>query len=468
MKARSNGSGYGELHGPDHDPNHGPDRDLDDGNAKVALPIRRSKAWREFLLAGGSLAMLFLLGGCSEKFAVAGLGYGDCKVGEEDCACRVDRGCDDGLSCVGDVCRPEQSSTAVEPSTSESPDLSSSSEEPDKGSSSSTSASSTPSATTDSTTSDDKVSSCEDGVLNGNESDKDCGGGQCPTCELGKKCRAGQDCKSGHCQDGVCAINSADCVSDADCTKSLVCKTSSCVNGKCQAQSNRPDGSSCDDKDPCTAIDQCKSGTCRGVNTLLLEEDFKDGGPGWTMEAQDGPSQWEIGRAKASDCGGDDDDDDEGFGEDPAQDHSPGTDNMLAGVVIGGCYDRNARRTRDCLWSPFVNPEFFEQNVVLSFWRHLHSPSASGRKGHRRGVSNSLWYRTRDGREVELTKGFAEAVNDRNWTFVKYELEGESYDFEEISMGICFERRSRRRVPPFAGWSVDDVRIRQAGCKMDR
>jgi hypothetical protein len=43
-----------------------------------------------------------------------------------------------------------------------------------------------------------------DGMLNGNETDLDCGGSLCPGCDLGQKCAAGMDCQSGFCVDGLC------------------------------------------------------------------------------------------------------------------------------------------------------------------------------------------------------------------------------------------------------------------------
>jgi hypothetical protein len=44
---------------------------------------------------------------------------------------------------------------------------------------------------------------CFDGVLNGPESDVDCGG-DCPTCERGRSCHVPRDCSSGRCAEWVC------------------------------------------------------------------------------------------------------------------------------------------------------------------------------------------------------------------------------------------------------------------------
>ena len=51
---------------------------------------------------------------------------------------------------------------------------------------------------------------CMDTVKNGTETDKDCGGGSCPTCTNGKNCNTGMDCTStvcttaGKCVDSIC------------------------------------------------------------------------------------------------------------------------------------------------------------------------------------------------------------------------------------------------------------------------
>lgn len=47
--------------------------------------------------------------------------------------------------------------------------------------------------------------SCEDGSVNGDESDVDCGGTKCDACELGKSCFYDNDCVSLYCKNKVCS-----------------------------------------------------------------------------------------------------------------------------------------------------------------------------------------------------------------------------------------------------------------------
>ncbi len=46
--------------------------------------------------------------------------------------------------------------------------------------------------------------SCTDGLLNGQETDQDCGGPDCDPCGLDAHCQDNDDCSSGYCKDGVC------------------------------------------------------------------------------------------------------------------------------------------------------------------------------------------------------------------------------------------------------------------------
>jgi hypothetical protein len=61
--------------------------------------------------------------------------------------------------------------------------------------------------------------SCGDALLNGGETDVDCGGGNptCERCSPGQSCRLDRDCGSGACQDGrCCGGNQADCTRCAE------------------------------------------------------------------------------------------------------------------------------------------------------------------------------------------------------------------------------------------------------------
>lgn len=46
---------------------------------------------------------------------------------------------------------------------------------------------------------------CSNGILDGHETDVDCGGDQCGACGVGGRCLLGRDCVTGTCAGGICA-----------------------------------------------------------------------------------------------------------------------------------------------------------------------------------------------------------------------------------------------------------------------
>lgn len=94
---------------------------------------------------------------------------------------------------------------------------------------------------------------CTDGLLNGTETDVDCGGPSCGPCVDARQCVADVDCKSGKCRGRACAppscsdgeLNGAetdvDCGGDACapcaagkmCSKGPDCASAACMAGRC-------------------------------------------------------------------------------------------------------------------------------------------------------------------------------------------------------------------------------------------
>jgi hypothetical protein len=124
---------------------------------------------------------------------------------------------------------------------------------------------------------------CTDGVQNGNETDKDCGGGgfngkpACPTCADQKACLKNSDCKNNicfgtplvcvSCMDGqkdgnetdtdcggpACDQQNKQCATGKACQKAADCKTDYCPSGTCALL---PDGMAC------TTNAQCLNNAC--------------------------------------------------------------------------------------------------------------------------------------------------------------------------------------------------------------
>lgn len=449
------------------------------GVLDLTIPLRR------FSLPWGALSLLALLGsggssGCADRDFQAGAGSSACTPGQLRCVCDERQECDGNLMCIADRCidivkelpqgmRPSgsapnpgassgdaaarngASSDAAKPDDAQAgtgdpqlePDSSGKgSGEPGKGQGSSTEAPVEP-----------EKAACADSVRNFRETDADCGGPTCEACQIGQRCRGGIDCKSQVCADGRCV----ECESDQDCDRINSCATGTCTANRCKLRRKKK-GSVCDDKNPCTGKDRCNAkGTCVGISTLVLDDPFDNNANGWKrMYANregDAKCLWEVGRAKASKCGG-------VFGEDPAQDHTQNGRNGVAGVVIGGCQTRQGERnTWDCIWSKELQLQNFDAPAVFSFWSHLHSPASNGKNG----VTARIVYR--DGRSTyarDLEQGFSRDINDGNWTYKSYELPAGARS--PVSVGICYQKLPG--APTFAGWSVDDVKVRQRGCMM--
>lgn len=301
--------------------------------------------------------------------------------------------------------------------------------------------------------------SCKDGILNHSESDIDCGGPHCPACPPDGRCNEGSDCVSGLCEEKRCI----ECNQDSHCDRALECVVDTCQRNRCIARPRR-EGSSCNDQDPCTAKDQCDSnGRCSGQSTLLLEESFDSGADRWRFIFNSKPnyqkSSWRIGPAKASSCA--DHGAGDNFGEDPAQDHTQNGLNGVAGVAIGSCQEKSSDSTWDCLWTKDMQVKFFDEKVVVSYWRHLHTPPE---RGFGEGVSNRVHYRINGESEThELVAGFTDGINDDKWIHRFHLIPKRS---RSIAFGFCYRKGGSQSS--FAGWSIDDVRVRQAGCQMKK
>jgi len=93
--------------------------------------------------------------------------------------------------------------------------------------------------------------SCTNGILDGDETDIDCGGGSCPPCADGSSCVVPSDCLSGACTYGICTTDCSDgsqngtetdvdcgggcspCADGYQCLAGPDCDSQVCLNGFC-------------------------------------------------------------------------------------------------------------------------------------------------------------------------------------------------------------------------------------------
>ncbi len=334
------------------------------------------------------------------------------------------------------------------------------------------------------------IPSCNDGLVNQDETDVDCGGASCVSCTLGLHCLIDFDCLSTWCSGEVCT--QPDCLADADCdafdepckdatcdidAKSCVvepladglacedanlctsgqhCAAGACVGGtvtdcsdldsscgvgKCDAKTGEcvgeaflnTEGEVCDDGFVCTPNDTCMAGLCGvGGPGYLFFEDFSDPDPGWEL----GPL-WEFGPAMQSPKGTN--------GWDPPEDHSPGDDNMVAGTLIGGLIPM-AEQATTCLTSPVIDASE-ASSLWLTFWRHLHTDYFPF-------VQHTI--EVFDGEWQNIETGYANpGIDDPEWTFQQYNIS--TFKNAALRVRICYSRDDSAFI--HAGWSVDDLTV---------
>ncbi|HEX9100973.1 MAG TPA: hypothetical protein VF997_02150, partial [Polyangia bacterium] len=106
---------------------------------------------------------------------------------------------------------------------------------------------------------------CGDNLLNGDETDVDCGGLICTPCNSGKRCKIDKDCRSKVCAGGSCAAPS--------CTDGVLNGSESDVD------CGGPDCAPCADGRGCAGDNDCRSRGCSGgaCATPTCSDGFQNG-----------------------------------------------------------------------------------------------------------------------------------------------------------------------------------------------
>ena len=106
------------------------------------------------------------------------------------------------------------------------------------------------------------LNTCTDGVIDGGESDVDCGGKQCPTCGVGRHCFTNLDCASGFCAQGFCQIQTSSCTNGIqDGFETDI----DCGGGQCPACAI---GRRCVSPKDCQSFN-CMQGICGNANSCF-------------------------------------------------------------------------------------------------------------------------------------------------------------------------------------------------------
>lgn len=281
-------------------------------------------------------------------------------------------------------------------------------------------------------------------------------------CDDNLFCTIGEHCVSGQCADaspnpcappGGCWIASCDeafdqcsavpgndgaaCDDGSPCTDGTTCSNGACLGGVAVN-----DGVACNDNTGCTTGELCTAGVCGGGTgpTVYFADDFSDNSAGWVL----GP-EWEIGPAQASI--------NNGLGADPAFDHTPTSDNGVAGVVIGGDASTSMHAFY-YLESPPFNTAGAAGSVVLGFYRLLNSDYDPFMHNTVEVWNGSQWV-------VLWNSGPPPAILDPAWTFISHDLT--AYKNAAMRIRFGFDITSSG-VFTIGSWNIDDVLVASAAC----
>ncbi|MBK8257085.1 MAG: putative metal-binding motif-containing protein [Polyangiaceae bacterium] len=179
--------------------------------------------------------------------------------------------------------------------------------------------------------------------------------------------------------------------------------------------------------------------------TVIFTETFADNSFAWTTD-----QEWQIGSATAS-MG-------HNFGNpDPATDHTPTSDNGIAGVVIGGNASTMLHMTR-WLTSPNIPVDPASPKVYLQFWRWLNSdftPWMTNRV--------EVFDAAANGWSTVWQSGNAPGVTDATWNKQVYDITSKAKGgFVRVRFGFNVAQNGSFTV---SQWNVDDVVLTTEPCE---
>ena len=201
--------------------------------------------------------------------------------------------------------------------------------------------------------------------------------------------------------------------------------------------------------DPTTAPGTNYTATV-GTGIITLFEDDFSGSTGWT--GLGGQGEWTIGAATGgtgSDTHGN---------PDPAQDHSPTSDNRLLGTDLtsgtGGDYSANLSTT---YWvtSPQINCAV-AQGVSLEFYQWL---------GVERNLYDHAYLQVYNGTTwVTIFENSSTTIDENSWSYKKYDVS--AYADSNANFRIRFGIGSTDDGWQFCGWNIDDIKVYGVECNL--
>jgi len=175
---------------------------------------------------------------------------------------------------------------------------------------------------------------------------------------------------------------------------------------------------------------------------VVFEESFSGPATGWTTG-----TEWQIGPTSVGPPPV------EGTYPDPAADHSPGTDNRVAGTILGGNVSTAMHPFR-WLESPAVNLAAWTGGVQLRFWRWLNIEQSPYMRARVEVFDGTSWIQVWENTNLAPT-------TDNAWTQVTIEIGR----YKNANLRVRFGHDAHPGGGfPFSGWNIDDVQLVQVPC----
>ena len=240
------------------------------------------------------------------------------------------------------------------------------------------------------------------------------------------------------------------CTSNPQCNDNDACTNDVCSAGSCVHTKVDPN-----DNDACT-IDLCDptTGVSHVGEKVLFEEDFSDNSAGWALG-----TEWEIKPASASNGA-------PMGANDPASDHSPSSDNGVAGTVIGGFPSKTVHGFY-YLESPAIDTTKATPGsyVELRFWRWLNSdynPYMRSRIEVWDGTQWVVLWST----QSQSPPQFLIDAPPRGMGWYPMSFDVSAYKNAQFKLRFGFDV-GNAQVFSVGGWTVDDLSIVASPVKTD-
>ena len=178
---------------------------------------------------------------------------------------------------------------------------------------------------------------------------------------------------------------------------------------------------------------------------VVLNETFAGPATGWTTG-----TEWQIGVTSVGPAPV------EGTYPDPAQDHSAGADNRVAGTVLSGNVTASKHDFR-WLTSPAIDVGAWNGGVQLRFWRWLNIDYAPFMSARVEAFNGTSWI-------VVWENGTHSPVTDNTWSPQVLDLT----PYKNANLRVRFGHANPYGGGfSFSGWNLDDVQVEQVSCGDD-